>query len=173
MNTPNNKRSRDSKRRIENVFIEMLQSRELKRISVSDICKAAGLNRTTFYANYLDIYDLADTVQKSLEADVLSLYTEEIASRTNSHDFLKLFRHIKENPDLYRTYFKLNAGKGFQFIMYDKAEAEKRFSGNVDYHIEFFGHGLNAVIRKWLDNGCLESPEEIFDIIREEYRPFE
>ena len=36
--------------RIEKVFIEMLQTKKLSEISVSDICKLAGLNRTTFYA---------------------------------------------------------------------------------------------------------------------------
>ena len=60
MNTPNNKRKRESRERIEKVFIEYLQEKELSEISVSDICKQAGLNRTTFYANYADIYGLAD-----------------------------------------------------------------------------------------------------------------
>ena len=56
MNTPNNKRKRESMDRIEKVFIELLQTKELNEISVSDICKRAGLNRNTFYANYPDIY---------------------------------------------------------------------------------------------------------------------
>ena len=60
MNTANNRRRRESVERIEKVFIDMLQTKELNEISVSDICKQAGLNRTTFYANYTDIYGLAD-----------------------------------------------------------------------------------------------------------------
>ena len=60
MNTPNNKRKKESIERIEKVFISLLQTNELNEISVSDICKLAGLNRTTFYANYTDIYGLAD-----------------------------------------------------------------------------------------------------------------
>ena len=39
----------------------------------------------------------------------------------------------------------------------------------IDYHIEFFRAGLNAVLKKWLYNGCLESPEEISEIIKSEY----
>ena len=48
MNTPNNKRKKESIERIEKVFISLLQTNELNEISVSDICKLAGLNRTTF-----------------------------------------------------------------------------------------------------------------------------
>ena len=40
----------------------------------------------------------------------------------------------------------------------------------VDYHIEFFRAGLNAIIKKWLNNGCLESPEEINRILQDEYK---
>ncbi|MBQ2917435.1 MAG: TetR/AcrR family transcriptional regulator, partial [Clostridia bacterium] len=60
MNTPNNKRKKESQEKIENVFLELIQNREINEISVTDICKNAELNRTTFYSNYLDIYDLAD-----------------------------------------------------------------------------------------------------------------
>ena len=45
----------------------LIQTKELNEISVSDICKRAGLNRTTFYANYSDIYGLADTIRERLE----------------------------------------------------------------------------------------------------------
>ena len=55
MNTPNNKRKKESIERIEKVFISLLQTNELNEISVSDICKLAGLNRTTF-TDWLILY---------------------------------------------------------------------------------------------------------------------
>ena len=64
MNIKNNRRRRQSKERIEKAFIESLQTKELHQITVSDICKACQLNRSTFYANYEDIYDLADKVER-------------------------------------------------------------------------------------------------------------
>lgn len=35
---------------------------------------------------------------------------------------------------------------------------------HIDYHIEFFRTGLNAVIKKWLSNGCKETPKEINEL---------
>lgn len=99
MNTPNNKRKRESRERIEKVFIEYLQEKELSEISVSDICKQAGLNRTTFYANYADIYGLADSIRDKLEGNFADLYQSEITEGFNSNTYLKLFEHIKDNPD--------------------------------------------------------------------------
>ena len=52
----------------------------------------------------------------------------------------------------------------------DEEQAEKYFNNEyIDYHIEFFYNGLNAVIKKWLENGCKDTPEEIEKIIKSEY----
>ena len=49
--------------------------------------------------------------------------------------------------------------------------AEKYYDNKfIDYHIEFFRAGLNAIIKKWLNNGCKETPEEINEIITSEYK---
>ena len=42
MNVKNNKRRRDSQTKIEKAFIEQLQTREIKEITVSDIIKITG-----------------------------------------------------------------------------------------------------------------------------------
>lgn len=169
MNTPNNKRRQDSRCRIETALVRLLQERELEKITVREICEAAQVNRTTFYANYMDIYDLADAVQRSMEETVLDLYREEQGVAVRSHDFTKLIYHIKENPIFYKTYFKLNVGDQLRFAAYDIKDAAAYYDRHVDYHIEFFRHGFNAVIKMWLSRDCAESPEEIISILREEY----
>lgn len=170
MNTPNNKRKKESKERIENVFIELLQTKELNEISVSKICKLAGLNRTTFYANYTDIYGLANAIRDKLEISVSRLYKDEITQGFNSNDYLKLFRHIKDNQSFYKTYFKLGYDNKYKIISYDTNLAQAHFQNKfIEYHMEFFKAGITQIIKLWLKNGCKESPEEIFAIIKSEY----
>lgn len=55
MNTPNNKRKRDSQEKIEKTFLKLIQKKNITEISVSMICEIAKLNRSTFYANYIDV----------------------------------------------------------------------------------------------------------------------
>jgi len=158
MNTPNNKRRKASRNRLETAFVRLLQDRELHQLTVTALCQEAHVNRTTFYANYLDIYDLADAVQKRLEDEVFDLYQEEREQKRNTNDFLKIFRHIYENQLFYRTYFKLGLDGKFQITEYDVHQAAEYYPGeNIDYHIEFFRAGLNAVIKKWLREGCRET----------------
>ena len=171
MNTPNNKRKKESMERIEKVFIELLQTKELSEISVSDICKRAGLNRTTFYANYTDIYGLADAIRDKLENEVSVLYKEEVTQGFNSNDYLKLFQHIKDNQIFYKTYFKLGYDNNYKIFRYDTALACKYFQNRfIEYHMEFFKAGINQIIKIWLKGGCKESPDDMFEIIKGEYQ---
>ena len=173
MNTPNNKRKRESREKIEKAFVEFLQSKEINQISITDICKKTNLNRSTFYSNYLDIYDLVDKIRERLEIEVDNLYKEERENSTNSNDFLKLLKNIKENQIFYRTYFKLNMDKNTKISQYeyDIHLAKNLYDDkHIEYHIEFFMAGFNAIIKRWLFSGCEESPEEMNEIIITEYK---
>ncbi len=169
MNTPNNKRRRESIEKIERVFIELLQSKELNQISVSEICKQAGLNRTTFYANYADVYALADSIREKLNAELAEVYADEIQKQYHSYDYLKLFRHIREHQLFYRTYFKL--GYEHQIFIEDIKRGEEDFQSRfLEYHAEFFRAGLTQILKLWLQNGCIETPEEMNEILQSEYQ---
>ena len=170
MNTKNNKRRRESVEKIEKAFVELLQSKEIGEITVSEICKLTGLNRSTFYANFLDTYDLADKLRETLENEFSSLFADYdyFNERTGA---LKMFTHIKENQLFYKTYFKLCYDSSHLISVYDTKRAEKELDNkNIKYHIEFFRNGLNAIIKLWLSEGCQESPEQMAEILKQEYK---
>lgn len=171
MNTKNNKRRQESRKKIESIFIELLQIKELSKISVSDICKKAQLNRTTFYSNYADIYELADSIRTSLEDNFEALYRDDISLSFNSNDYLRLFTHIWKNQLFYKTYFKLGYDNDYKIIRYDSELAQRYFNNRfIDYHCAFFRSGITTIIKMWLDNGCMETPEEMNEILLSEYQ---
>jgi len=166
MNVKNNKRRRESIEKIEKAFVEMLQSKQLNQISVTDICKETGLNRSTFYANFIDVYDLADKLREKLESDFDAQFRDR-----EDNDAVKMFRHIYENQLFYKTYFKLGYDEQHATYVIDSARAQSDFSGkHIKYHIEFFRNGINAIIKMWLAEGCRETPEEMAEILKAEYR---
>ena len=170
MNVKNNKRRRDSQEKIERAFVELLQTREIKDITVSDLIKLTGLNRSTFYANNKDIFDLADQVRQKLEQEFGNLFADYDYFNERS-GALRMFRHIKENQLFYQTYFKLCYDDQHLISTYDAKRAEQEHvASNLKYHIEFFRNGLNAIIKLWLKDGCRESPEEMAEVLKQEYR---
>ncbi len=122
----------------------------------------------------MDIYDLADKIRLRLIEDVCDLYQDERKKKYNSNDFSKIFRLIKENQLFFKTYFKLendpNVLPSEEQFQYDTNLAKRYYNNqHIDYHIEFFKAGFNAVVKKWLEGGCKESPEEMYHIIMSEY----
>ena len=170
MNTPNNKRRRESVENIEKAFVKLLQDKDIAKITVSDICKLTGLNRSTFYANFQDIYDLADKLRIKLEQEFSGLFADYdyFSEETGA---LTMFTHISDNRLFYNTYFKLCYSDEHKISIYDPRRAEKEnITENINYHIEFFRSGLNTIIKMWLAGGCRETPEEMANILKSEYR---
>ena len=82
-----------------------------------------------------------------------------------------MFTHIKENQIFYKTYFKLCYEDQHLISIYNIERAEReRIDSHLKYHIEFFRNGLNAIIKMWLDSGCVETPEEMAEVLKQEYR---
>lgn len=170
MNTKNNKRRRESVEKMEKAMVSMLQTRELNQITVSDICKETGLNRSTFYANFMDIFHLADSLRQKLEQEFSDLFAgyDYYNEHTGAQ---RMFTHIKENQLFYKTYFKLCYDSSHLISVYDPKRAKLEFENrNIQYHIEFFRNGLNAIIKMWLADGCRESPKEMAEILKAEYK---
>ena len=145
MNTPNNKRYRDMTESINAAFISLLQDKGLRDITVTDICKLADIERSTFYAHYEDVSALANTYAAQIEKQVSEQpHTED--------DFSWIFDYIKEHPDLFKKYFKLGVSKV-----------------SSDYKTIFFRNGAYSVAKMWFVDGCVESSEQMGIIIKREY----
>lgn len=170
MNTPNNKRKKESQEKIEKTFLQLIQKKNVEEISVSTICNIANLNRSTFYANYIDIYDLVEKVKERMAQEFAQIQFSE-NSQNDRDGYLLLFKTIKENQIFFKTYFKLESISVTPATQFHVELAEKYYNNkHIDYHIEFFRAGLNAIIKKWLANGCKESPEEMEEILYSEYK---
>ena len=47
---------------IADAFLALRRKKPLERITVRELCEAAGINKSTFYTHYRDIYDLSDAM---------------------------------------------------------------------------------------------------------------
>ena len=170
MNTQNNQKRKKSQEQIEKIFLQLIQRKNIDDISVSIICKIAKLNRSTFYANYIDIYDLAEKIKKNMGVEFANFQLSNNAKQ-DSNGYLNMFKYIKDNQIFFKTYFKLEEISKDLPTQYHIELAEKYYDNKyIDYHIEFFRAGLNAIIKKWINGECKESPEEINEIIISEYK---
>lgn len=179
MNTANNQRFLQTEKQLHRILLELLKEKEPGKITVSEVCALAGINRKTFYNHYLDIYDLMEQT----EAQMGKKLVEEVISEDHylgiGHVFEKVFEFVKENRAFYSVYLSRNSKmQVINIILPEKYQISKAETGRkigfadayeLSYHETFFMAGLTAMIRLWLDNGCMESPKEMSRMIGREY----
>ncbi|WP_062325093.1 hypothetical protein [Holzapfeliella floricola] len=57
-------KNQKAREKIQQALYDLIESgNQLSDIKVTTLCQKAGINRSTFYDNYLDIYDLADRLK--------------------------------------------------------------------------------------------------------------
>lgn len=166
MNVSNNKKRQNSIKKIKESFMILLDKKDLKDIKVNEICELAHLNRTTFYANFKDIYDLVGSIKDDFENEIIT----KIKSFGHEEYFLDLFKDIYENQIAYKAYLKLFSDKQLQSNLIAELIKEKtNINREIEYRIAFFRAGLAAILKKRLNEGCKETPEEIHNYLLNEY----
>lgn len=56
---------------IKNAFIELRAKKPLEKVTVTELCRLACINKSTFYAHYEDVYDLSDALEEEMVQAIL------------------------------------------------------------------------------------------------------
>lgn len=61
--TKNDVRSRFTQSTIKKSLLKLLNNAPLKSITVSELCREAGITRGTFYNHFYDVYDIYESIE--------------------------------------------------------------------------------------------------------------
>jgi len=168
-------------------LISLLKKKPFDYITVSEICKAAGVNRSTFYLHYENIGELLNETARYLLDDFLTYLTADTKAaifhlEERSLDELifigdkylvPYLTYIKNNKEVFQTALSYNKVLGFEEVY--KRMFEKIFNPILDrfryppdirqYVMMYYLNGISAITGEWLKNGCEKSVKEISEII--------
>lgn len=167
--------------------LALLKEKPLAYITVSEICKKAGVNRSTFYLHYENIGDLLNETTRYLLDDFLSYFQADVKSISLNCTYCHLdelvfiqkkflvpyLRYIRENKMLFATVLANHKTLNFENIhnrMFENIYNPilERFGypeNGRSYIVRYYLNGIIAVIREWLDDDCDKSIREIIEII--------
>ena len=171
------RRTEKTKRAIKKAFVSILAEKELNKVTVREISEKADINRATFYAHYLDVYDLYDKVEQEvlLEWSMLILRLEESAP---DDFFCVLIDHIYDNRDVFEMAFSPKSPGELRIKLYKVLEglfrqitAEKLDTDvrddRLSYQIRYRAEGCIAVLCKWVTEGFKQPRDFIVRTISE------
>lgn len=170
------RRIRKTKKAIEEAFISLLEEKELSRISVKELCEAADIHRATFYAHYLDIYDLYDKVEREVMEEIGAILVND-----ESHSYDGLYRllvdYVEKNASLYRLLSSSDKGPSFDrkltrlmeerylsIWLYEDERAE--VSEDMRFLTSYNIGGCAAIIKRWVDSGLSYPKEKVITLLK-------
>ncbi len=154
-----NRKRAYSQRVIQEAFLELSKDHLISKITVTDICRVADVNRTTFYSNYDDISDLVESIVSELHQKLVSIMSQ-YDRMDNEEFYIALLTIIRDNaalclimPQLSEREFK--AMKiDFSFpIKVRNRRMHKDASDKFNIAMEYIMWGTGLVIVKWLRRG--------------------
>ncbi|MBR2808897.1 MAG: hypothetical protein IKE33_01550 [Erysipelotrichaceae bacterium] len=100
-------RVRKTKKAIKDTFLEAKKEKALEDITVRSICDKAGINPSTFYNHYVDIYELSDKLENELIKKRLDTITHFDSLLSNTKLFVKDIRESQKiDVEEFRILFK-------------------------------------------------------------------
>lgn len=169
-------RQTQTKTYIRQALIQLLQSKDIDSITVSDISKQAGINRGTFYLHYKDKNQMLDCVKNdSLEMLFTILNNSSIYSDPRSL-LIKTLETVKEHLELYQLLYDLPNLNFRQFlkdfiyrvlatVSNPKEIVTAQYSIPYPYALEVYLASIEAIISLWITSNAKETPENITDFI--------
>ena len=178
------KRQTKTEGRIRMALTHLLREKGLEALTVSDVAREAGINRGTFYAHYVDKYDLMEKQVQSVIDDLTNLLLAPPSEHANPHDLvsranvLAALIYVKENRRFVAAVTADGTDARLQKQVKDALATliECRASSYPELTLSYHGipkdygremllSSVTSVIWLWLQKDCLESPEEICDIV--------
>lgn len=169
-----------SRRMIRQAFLELIQEKDVEKITVTDIISRADINRGTFYAHYQDIRDLMEQIGNEIIAKVVGVL-DEFHFQNFLHDPLPLLMKIsdwlEEDLDYYRILVNARGSEAFLtklkeiFIRQMETDSdipeEIKKSPEFTIHLHFMAGGIINLYQVWLRGGLDNTIQEIsYEICR-------
>ncbi|WP_125713433.1 TetR/AcrR family transcriptional regulator [Companilactobacillus kedongensis] len=154
----NNRRARYTKKMIQETVLDLLEDKPINNITVTEVCRQADVNRTTFYRYYDDIYQCVDDVEMDfLES---SEPPKKIQPMIALEGLLTAFYNDRKLSNLVFVEGKTRLLEKLQDAMDQNG---KEF---IDpYQSAYLMAGMQSIMKLWVKNGMRETPHELTQII--------
>lgn len=172
-NNKTDQRSKFTRMIIKKALIKLAASKPLNKITVTELCEAAGTNRITFYNHFYDIYDVYETIEKDFYTEI----TERLATLNALNTEISLIKEII--LQLYRNadICELLAATNSTMISTIMKIAQEQYVTELSLTYKqiplsilkplfvFLINGYVGLILDWIKQGMKQSPDEIGDLI--------
>ncbi|WP_420640690.1 TetR/AcrR family transcriptional regulator [Candidatus Leptofilum sp.] len=153
---------------LKNSLLELLREKPVQKITVTEICRKADINRNTFYAHYHS----PENLLSQIENELFDQLTVAIGSEMDSEKLLlKICQVVYANQELSKIIFSEHGNQELleriqligraNFVREWQPLAEPYSPDALKKIYSFVSNGTVGIMQEWIRNDFRESPEEI------------
>ena len=172
MTKKENRRITLTKKMLKEALLRLLEQEPLEKINISELCREADINRTTFYKYYTSPHD----VLTSISCDLVDGFRQQHDlqnNKINGKEFLELICiYLYENAAQVKVLIRCNTDADFAKLLNDFNESLWNMKGKLQGmdHLDadsvrlistFLGSGCYYLLRQWLIEEIPKSPQEV------------
>ena len=177
MQQKENQRIKVTKRMLKEGLLQLMETKSIQKVSVSELCRASGINRVTFYNHYTVPADILTEIGDDMVRDILSLLKEKQIQRHASLQERVEFacEYLLQNKKMAKRVFQNNTPESeFALKLFHgqdewRTASEKLASAygedGKDLLFNFMIHGSYSMITKWLLDDVKKTPKEMGRLI--------
>lgn len=170
--------------KIQRAFFELLDKKEYLDITISDLCKQAKIYRSTFYNHYFSLAEVLEDAVKSLIEFFIAEYNKKnpknlsnpatIENFLNRKTITTYLQFVKQHSKIFYIYLNnkniLEKESSYESMKKLFSTGIKKFSSflnerQIEYITYFFVSSITSITTKWINDGYIESENEIYNII--------
>lgn len=169
-------RVRYTKMIIKDSFIKLLKNKPFEKITLKEVCELSGINRSTFYKYYKDIYDWREQMEAEC-TDGAQRIISEIDSTDIEVLLTGMFQVIQDNIELFNALFSVHGGSHILeqifSVCLEKAGTKLKTDLLTDpkdqkkWECHFLAYGCIGVVQCWIKDGLTQPPKEVAAYIAE------
>jgi AcrR family transcriptional regulator len=160
---------------LKKTLIQLMAENHISKVSVKKICEIADVNRSTFYAHYDNQYDLLNQIERETIEDIHKFIAKEKSRQVTLRTMLCLaLEYAAQNTALFRILLSERSDSSFREeiikLVEELALVETQIGRELNAHIieyiQLFSiTGSLSVLDKWLEDGMVESIDELADLL--------
>lgn len=173
MSSKENQRIALTKRLLQEGLLTLLERQPIDKVSVTELCRISGINRSTFYNHYSSPQDVLSDIETKVTNDLMAIAARH-NSRLSTVDCLEeICAYLKKHHKISTVLITFNADTDLVEVF---RRIERHFSTSQVRHAweqdpemlhltsSFICTGCYYMIREWLIRDFSKSPREVAEL---------
>ena len=175
MGQKENQRVQLTKRLLKEALLRLLERKRLDEINVSELCRAAEINRATFYKHYAIPQDVLRDMERQIAGELRRMAPTEQTPETAVEYMERICDYLYAHRPVMRILLECRTDEEILEIV---TETNRRYwsgfgvknphgldADGVKLLVTFFSAGAYHMIRQWLLEGVEKTPREMAELM--------